>query len=240
MASQDTRTTLEALPTEILQMILSETDCTDDLSAAIRAGPRLLQSFLGQREQILIRVIELSLHPRVFMEVLGLLHVPDYRNLHYVPDQHDAAMLGMFNEGNSEEDRDIWWFLCRESAIGRLSNEFEKGHWKRLLVGPAPEPFPIPRIRKPVEQEQLAEFRRTVNSIVEIFGRLKRHMEQTYTSSSFPYRDLWVPGTSAYCEFGTVRGGLSDSYRLFMQGISLPEQKQFLRGLLRGKLRNSE
>lgn len=238
MASQNTRATLEALPTEILQMILSEMNCTDDLSAAIWASPRLLQSFLGHREQILIRVIESSLDPRIFMEVLGLLHVPNYGNLNYVPDRHDAAMLDMFNERIPEVNRDSGWFLCRWYAIQTLSDEFEEGHRKRLRG--APEPFPIPRIRKPVEQEQLAEFRRTVNSVVEIFGSLKRHMEQTYTLSSFPYRDVWVPGTSAYCEFGTLQGGVMGSSREFMRGLSVPEQKQFLRRLLREKLMKSE
>lgn len=240
MASQNTRTTLEALPTEILQMILSEMSCTDDLSAAIWASPRLLQSFLGRREQILIRVIESSLDPRVFMEVLGLLHIPNYQNLNYVLDPQDATFLDTFHEEGVEVHRDIA-FLCRFFAIERLNDEFEEAHLKRLNEGfesGAPKPFPIPIIRQPVDQEQLVQFRRTVNCVVEIFGRLKRHMAQTHTLSIFPYRDVWVPGAPSCCEFSELP--LLGSHREYMRTLSLSEQKNFLWRLFREKMRRSE
>lgn len=239
MASHNSPATLERLPTEILQMILSEMSCTDDLSAAIRASPRLLQCFLGRREQILIRVIESSLDPRIFMEVLGLLHVPNYHNLNYVPDPQDARSLDNFRE----VDHDMWWLFCRIFAIERLNDGFEEEHWKRLnegLESGAPKPFPIPSIRQPVDQEQLVQFRRTVNSVVEIFGRLKRHMAQTHTLSIFPNRDVWVPGAPSCCELGDFQQALLDLHREYMRTLSLSEQKKLLWRLLKEKMGTSE
>lgn len=198
MASHNPRATLEALPTEILQTILSQMSCTEDLSAAIHASPTMFQSFLGWREQILIRVIQSTLHAEIFMEILGLVDVPNFGNLHYVPGPHDfreARLLGLNNEGL------IWWPFARECEQRRLARKFQREHLQRLRVGRmrgASQPFPVPRLRRPVDQEQVAQFKRTVNTVVGMFGRLKRHAEQTRPSSSVPLRDIWGPGGPYY------------------------------------------
>ncbi|KAG6355347.1 hypothetical protein INS49_003308 [Diaporthe citri] len=107
MASHDPRAPLEALPTEILQMILSQMTCTEDLFAAINASPTIFQYFLGWREEILIRVIQNSLDPGIFMEVLGLLDVPNFGNLHHVPGPDIARLLG------SDIESPVFWSLIQ-------------------------------------------------------------------------------------------------------------------------------
>lgn len=113
MAPQNPDATLEALPTEILQVILSQLACTEDLYAVIRASPRMLQSFLGQREPILIRVIESSLEPVIFMQILAVLHAPNFSDLHFVPDELELAELHSMHDPTGLWSN-IGWFLWLE------------------------------------------------------------------------------------------------------------------------------
>lgn len=240
MASHNPYAPLEALPTEILQMILSQMACTQDLSAAIRASPTILHSFLGQREEILIRVIQSTLDPKIFTVVLGLLDVPNFKGLHYVPTPNDAHSHRLdiirAREDYGEDDLCIWWWLCRWNEMDRLTRDFQMDHLeilRKAMKPGAPQPFPVPRIRRPVDQEQLAQFRRRVNTVAEIFGSLKRHMEQsTCIWSQARFRDLWFPATASSYEFAA---------RLYSHGeevreISLVEQEAFLWNLLKKKM----
>lgn len=229
MASHGPRAPLEALPTEILQTILSQMTCTDDLSAAIKASPTIFQSFLGWREGILIRVIQSSLGPGIFMEVVGLLDVPNFGNLHYVPGPFVAGRSGM-HIGS--------WFAIRAHEQNRLAREFEEEHSKRLTEGlesGAPHPFPIPRTRP------------TVNTVVGIFVRLKRHMEESFNSSSVRCRDIWVPAKPFSCEVdATVNSSGVIIWNRRLISLTKPRrllrdvfemyQRQFLRELLWKKL----
>ncbi|KAI7780395.1 hypothetical protein LA080_016119 [Diaporthe eres] len=126
MASHDRRAPLEALPTEILQMILSRMACTEDLSAAMKASPRILQSFLGWREKILIRVIQSSFDAEIFQELLGLVDVPNFGNLHYVPEPQYAGFLSL------DRDSVHRHAFCRSIEQRKLAQEFKDKFFERL------------------------------------------------------------------------------------------------------------
>lgn len=173
MATYKPCVTLADLPTEVTQMVLARITCTEALSAAIRASPLLLQSFLGQREQILIKVIQSSLDPGIFMELLGFVHLPNLSNLNHV--------IGPPEVRPDISKRDLCYqhLLLRWHEHNRFTEEFLRQHYRRLDEGRepgAPQPFPIPTIKQPGDQEQVAEFRQAVNTVVGIFGSLRRHM----------------------------------------------------------------
>lgn len=242
MASQNPLAPLEKLPTEILQMILSQMDCTHDLSSAIRASPDLFQAFLGSREQILIRVIQSSLNQDIFMEVLGLLHVPNFSGLHHVPRRlYSPSREEWFDPYSSwdHDPNDSWRVPLRREQM-RLTRVFQRYHFLRLDLARfyyfAPRPFPVPEVRQPADEDRVAEFRRSVNTVVEVFGLLKRHMEQTHERTRYApgrYRCLWVPSGSDPGKFGLDIDGTKNAQQIF----SLDEQRKYLRDLVREKMR---
>lgn len=244
MASHNSLAPLETLPTEILQMILSQMNCTDDLSAAINASPRILQCFLGRREEILIRAIQSSLAPAIFMEVLGMVDVPNFGNLHYVPGPDVAPLLVPGSEGST-----TWWAFLRLREQERLAGQFwdfQGEIFKRLSKGlerGAPQPFPIPGTTRPLDREQLARSRREVNTVVTIFAKLKRHMgtlrrsvppEASTEASSY----IWVPGTYSSRELEVMHTWDSPTVGLrnVLHVFSVNEHRRFLRDLLWEKL----
>lgn len=223
MASQNSLAPLEELPTEILQMILSQMDCTHDLSSAIHASPDLFQAFLGSREQILIRVIQSSLERSAFNGVLALLHIPHFSDLHHGPIYYALARWYI-------EDADFWEVDTKE--IWRYYGKFDAAEYWRDII----HPFPIPKLTQPVDEDQVAEFRRKVNSVVEIFGDFKRHMEVIYEGNDCAlaqYRYLWVPGASHPEEIDLKNWETELTQRDFSQD----EQRKYFREAARQKKR---
>lgn len=239
MASQKPLAPLERLPTEILQMILSQMDCTHDLSSAIHASPDLFQAFLGIREQILIRIIQSSLDQDIFMEVLGLLHVPDFSEIHHVPREYWFPSIGDWLEPLWEYDPDDSWRIPLRIEQGRLTKDFQREHFRSLDMARygrgEPRPFPIPRASHPVDENQVVEFRGAVNTVVEIFGGLRSHMKQIYEGTEgalAQYRYLWIPGASH------PDGIDLKSYvtKVDQRRFPLDEQRKFLRELVTEKM----
>lgn len=125
---------LEALPTEVLQRILSGIRLTEDLSAAVRASPRILACFLGQREKIHVTVIQSTLGRETFMALLGLLHAPDVKNPQYVLQPYG----GQFSGPGVPGEFDDWWQRFRMHAKCRFLESFKCEHLTRLKEGRRP------------------------------------------------------------------------------------------------------
>ncbi|KAH8761242.1 hypothetical protein F5883DRAFT_647422 [Diaporthe sp. PMI_573] len=177
MASHDSPDYFTALPIELLQEILLQMDSPEDLYAAIHASKRLSQAFSGLREQILITVIESSLDPGIFIEILGLLHVPDYKGLNHVAEGPRPELPGeeMYLAWPTD-----WHEFCRKVEQLRLLKEFRYNHVNRIDIASSSgdiEPFPVPRARRTDDAEQRAHFKREVNDVAEIYGQLWRHMK---------------------------------------------------------------
>lgn len=223
MAPQNSLAPLEELPTEILQMILSEMASTSDLSSTIHASPELFRAFLGFREQILIRVIESSLERSAFNGVLALLHIPHFSDLPHGPIYYALARFHI-------EDADFWEVDTNE--LWRYYLKFDAAEYWRDII----HPFPTPKLTQPVDEDQVVEFRRKVNSVVEIFGDFKRHMEVIYEGNDCAlaqYRYLWVPGTPHPDEID-LKSWVTE---LTQWHLSLDEQRKYFREAARQKKR---
>lgn len=85
--SPNTLPVFEALPVEVLGNILRQMASPEDVYSTIRASPKALGSFDSFREAILVKVLQAHLPAEIFAEYLGLLHIPKYEDLNYVPNQ---------------------------------------------------------------------------------------------------------------------------------------------------------
>lgn len=77
----------EALPVEVVGNILRQMASPEDLYSTIKASPNAFSSFRCFREAILTGVLQAHLAAEIFAEFLGLLNVPKYEDLNYVPNR---------------------------------------------------------------------------------------------------------------------------------------------------------
>lgn len=70
--------TFESLPSEIHMEILEEMSSTKDLHAMIHASPVAYNAFLLAHEIIFTTVLENSVHPSVFRDMLAIMNAPKF------------------------------------------------------------------------------------------------------------------------------------------------------------------
>ena len=210
--------TIQGLPVEVTQMILSELRCTEDLYAAICVSRQFNAAFTNRREHMLMKVIELSLHRPILMEVVGMSHAPNYSNLHYVPESYEV--LPGPGDQPREPITDERWRFCRRVAQSRLIHRFQAQHFLRLRQAPKnSDVYSIPSVTKKSTAEEVAEFKRTVNCVAEIYGALRTHMVQLYHRSDPSSRGEGIPHSGVWM-------------RALIEG-SLTEQRRFLKGYMK-------
>ncbi|KAL1862994.1 hypothetical protein Daus18300_008149 [Diaporthe australafricana] len=160
---------LEALPIEILEIFLSQMGSPEDLYAAIRASPLLLDVFLGKREHILIRTIQSALHPDIFMELLGFVHLPSCRNLQHVP----QIPHGWDWDGTALTASE--WSDLRRMEQSKFILHHQTEHLARIdqALAEGIQLFEMPDPRRPVGPEKLT-FKQAVNTIARIYRHMRR------------------------------------------------------------------
>lgn len=68
----------EAMPLELHVKVLSHISSPEDVLATIEASPAALSAFMTGPERIYAAVLETSLAPEIFRELLAIVNAPDH------------------------------------------------------------------------------------------------------------------------------------------------------------------
>ncbi|KAK7732606.1 hypothetical protein SLS63_004861 [Diaporthe eres] len=121
--SPNTLPVFEALPVEVLGNILRQMASPEDVYSTIRASPKALGSFDSFREAILVKVLQAHLPAEIFAEYLGLLHIPKYEDLNYVPGRRDLKKLVAIEWELREIGWVFWEDVRRLDYLGWLTRD---------------------------------------------------------------------------------------------------------------------
>ncbi|KAI3394355.1 hypothetical protein diail_2865 [Diaporthe ilicicola] len=182
MAQVSQLSRLEALPNEILKEILSQMSLGEHCKA-IRASPKLLQVFSACRERILLKVIQLTLAPEIFTELLGFLHLPNYANLHHVPEADNDQWPFAY-----EPMSDFRWNRSRKREQYRLTQAFRKAHLARIDQARAngTSLFPNASLRGPIGPDKL-EFKPAFKHVIkEIYDTMRKRVRDNFGEAAAP------------------------------------------------------